>query len=311
MKPLKLLLALAPLALAGCGGGQEAPTARDDAQWDQAMTAGKDSFELGRYSVAVSQYRRAATLAVLRDDGAAIAEAGYNLAVAQLAADQPQAALQTLQAARQAATARGNTQSTAFDLVQAAVLYRLKQPEQAISFAQNAATDPDTEAKSRAALIMSLAASDAGNQAALQQANTLVQALGGTLSRSVQADKAEIAARYVVGSNPLQAATLAEQAATLRRDDAAYSDMARALALAGDAASRAGEYSRATALWARAAQSAAVAADAAGQGDATTLVHGALSHGNTHTAGADATQWGAQAGAGLVLRPFATPKTAQ
>ncbi|WP_278368432.1 hypothetical protein [Acetobacter orientalis] len=308
-KHVKLLLLLAPLALAGCGGGQEAPTARDDAQWDQAMTAGTDSFDLGRYSVAINQYRRAATLAVLRDDGAAIAEAGYNLAVAQLAADQPQAALQTLQAARQAASARGNSQATSFDLVQAAVLYRLKQPQQAIQYAQHAVADPSAEAQGRAALVMGLAADEAGNQAALQQANSILQGLNGKLSRSLQADKAEIAARYILASNPAQAATLAEQAATLRRDDAAYSDMSRALALAGTAASRMGDNNRATALWARAAQSAAVEADNAAQGDATTLAHGALSRGNTHTASEDAQQWGTQAGTGLVLRPFATPKT--
>lgn len=309
MKQVKLLFLLAPLVLAGCGGGQEAPTARDDAQWDQAMTAGKDSFDLGRYSVAVSQYRRAATLAVLRDDGAAIAEAGYNLAVAQLAADQPQAALQTLQAARQAATARGNTQTTAFDLVQAAVLYRLEQPQQAVVYAQQATATPDTETKGRAALILGLAADEGGNQAALQQANAVLQGLGGKLSRSLQADQAEIAARCAIASNPAQASILAEQAAKLRRDDAAYSDMSRALALAGNAANKAGDYTRAKALWARAAQSAAVEADNAAQGDTTTLAHGALSHGNTHTASEDAQQWGAQAGSGLVLRPFATPKT--
>lgn len=309
MKQLKLLVVLAPLMLAGCGGGQEAPTAQDDAQWEQAMTAGKDSFDLGRYSVAMSQYRRAANLALLRDDGSAVAESGYNLAVAQLAADQPQMALQTIQAARQAASVRGTTHSSAFDLVQAAALYRTKESVQAITFARHAAEDADPEVKGRAALIMALAAEDVADLSTLQQAHVLVQGLAGKLSRSLQADKAEISARYAMGSNPAHATSLAEQAAALWRDDAAYTDMARALALAGQAASRAGDTERAKTFLARAAQSAAIQAQNTEQTDATTLVNGALQKGESHTARSDAAQWRAQAGSNVILKPFEAPKT--
>lgn len=43
MKRLHAVMLLGPLLLSGCGGTKEAPSARDDAQWDQAMTAGQDS----------------------------------------------------------------------------------------------------------------------------------------------------------------------------------------------------------------------------------------------------------------------------
>ncbi|WP_242401040.1 outer membrane protein assembly factor BamD [Acetobacter okinawensis] len=121
MRRLRHMLLLAtPLVLVGCGASQSKPTALDDAAWDQAMAAGRDSFELGRYTVAVSQYRKAANLALVRDDGSAVAEAGYDLAVSQLAANTPADALQTTQATRQAVQLRGGQEQFSLDLVEAA-----------------------------------------------------------------------------------------------------------------------------------------------------------------------------------------------
>lgn len=308
MMQLRVLTLLAPLTLAACGGAQEAPTARDDAQWDQAMTAGKSAFDLGRYSVAISQYRRAASLALLRDDGVAASEAGYDLAVAQLAAGQPQDALQTLQAARQAAAARGDTHTASFDLVQAAAFYRLHNTAQSIDAAERAVGDSDQALAGRAALIMGLAADDAGDSAALQRANTVLQGFKKPLTRSVQAGQAEIAARVALSSTPATALSLAKHAADLWRDDASYRDMSRALALSGTAASRMGDTAQAKSLWARAAQSAAMQASDEAQGDAATLAHGAISRGNPHTAQSDAALWSQQAG-GVLLHPFEKPKT--
>lgn len=309
MRRVGSLALLAPLLLAGCGGGAvEAPSARDDAAWDQAMTAGQDSFELGRYSVAITQYRKAADLALLRDDGVAASEAGYDLAVSQLAGDDPAAAVKTVQTTRQAATVRGQTARPEFDLIEAAARYRLKQYPQAIALASGGMASTDTAYAARSALVLGLAA-DAGQDApSFQKALAYFNGLKPPLSRTEQADKAEIQARAVLASNPVQAEQLAEQAASLRRDDASYRDMSRALALAGQAADRSGDHQKAASLWARAAQSASMQANSANTVDAATVTQGAsLLRGGATTAESDAAQWAHLAG-GVSLHPFAEPK---
>lgn len=310
MRRVASLTLLAPLLLAGCGGGAvEAPSARDDAAWDQAMTAGQDSFELGRYSVAITQYRRAADLALLRDDGVAAAESGYDLAVAQLAGDDPEAALKTVQTTRQAAHVRGQDAHPEFDLIEAAAHYRLRQYPQAVILAAGGMASADTATAARSALVLGLAA-DAGQDApAFQKALAYFNGLKPPLSRTEQADKAEIQARATLAANPAQAEQLAEQAAALRRDDASYRDMARALALAGQAAQQRGDHQKAASLWARAAQSAAMQAKSANTADAATVTQGeSVLRGGAMSAQSDAATWAGLAG-GVSLHPFAEQKT--
>ncbi|MCG0997475.1 tetratricopeptide repeat protein [Acetobacter persici] len=309
MKRVAALILLAPLFLAGCGGGAvEGPSARDDAAWDQAMTAGQDSFELGRYSVAITQYRRAADLALLRDDGVAAAEAGYDLAVAQLAGDDPAAAVKTVQTTRQAAALRGQTAQPEFDLIEAAARYRLRQYPQAVTLASGGMNAADRAYAARSALVLGLAADAGQDRTAFQKALIYFNALKPPLSRTEQADKAEIQARAVLASSPVQAEQLAEQAATLRRDEASYRDMARALALAGQAADRSGDHQKAASFWARAAQSASMQAKSANTADAATVTQGeTLLRGGATSAQGDAAEWAHLAG-GVSLHPFAEPK---
>lgn len=304
MRRLKYILALAaPLALAGCGAGQSKPTAQDDAAWDQAMTAGRDSFDLGRYTVAVSQYRKAANLALVRDDGTAVAEAGYDLAVSQLAANAPADALQTAQATRQAVQLRGGQEQFSLDLVEAASHYRLGHYGQAIRLATHAMLSPDTDVAARAALVVGLAADSQGDQAALRRAASYLNTLKAPLSVTQQADKAEIQARLLRSANPVLAEQQAEQAASLRQSEGAYHDMARALALAARIAASQGDRAKAQGLWARAAQSAAAQSGKLNLMDAQTLVHGELTKGNAIPPEDDAQAWARNAGS-IVLRPF-------
>lgn len=293
-----------PLLLAGCGGAaQDKPTAQDDAAWDQAMTAGRDSFELGRYTVAVTQYRKAADLALLRDDAGAITEAGYDLAVAQLAANTPDKALQTAQATRQAAGVRGQTQLYSLDLVEAAAHYRLGHYSSAISSATQAMQSSDTALAGRAALVLGLAADAQSDSANLQKAAAYLGSLKKPLSTTQQADQAEIQARVLRQSAPQQAEALAVQAADMRRNDGSYRDMARALALAARIASAQGDQQKARALWERAAQSAAAQSSGLNRMDAQTLAHGSINKGNYVPPEDDAAAWARDAG-GVSLRPF-------
>lgn len=304
-----MLVLTAPLLVAGCGASQSKPTAQDDAAWDQAMMAGRDSFELGRYTVAVSQYRKAANLAIVRDDGTAVAEAGYDLAVSQLAANTPDDALKTTQATRQAVQLRGAQDMSSLDLVEAASHYRLGHYAQAIPLAQQAMRSADTGVAARAALVLGLAADAQGDQSALQAAGAYLSGLKQPLSVAQQADRAEIQARVLRHSNPALAKQQAEEAANLRQGEAAYHDMARALALAARIAASQGDQAKAHALWARAAQSAAAQSGSLNRMDAQTLVHGSLTKGNATPPADDARAWARSAG-DIVLRPFAETESA-
>ncbi|MCP1243113.1 hypothetical protein GOB86_01860 [Acetobacter lambici] len=298
-----MLVLAAPLLLAGCGASQSKPTAQDDAAWDQAMLAGRDSFELGRYTVAVSQYRKAANLALVRDDGTAVAEAGYDLAVSQLAANAPAQALQTTQATRQAVQLRGAQDMTSLDLVEAASHYRLGHYAQAVASAGHAMQSSDTALAARAALVMGLAADAQGDQSGLQTAATYLNSLKQPLSLTQQADRAEIQARMLGRSNPALAEQQAEEAADLRQSEGSYHDMARALALAARIAASQGDQAKAHALWARAAQSAAAQSGSLNRMDAQTLAHGSLTKGNATPPADDAQVWARNAG-DIVLSPF-------
>ncbi|GBR49733.1 hypothetical protein AA11825_1453 [Acetobacter pomorum DSM 11825] len=253
--------------------------------------------------MAVTQYRKAADLALLRDDVSAITEAGYDLAVAQLAANAPDKALQTTQATRQAAAARGQTQLYALDLVEAAAHYRLGHYSSAISSATQAMQSSDTALAGRAALVLGLAADAQSDSANLQKAAAYLASLKKPLSSTQQADQAEIQARVLRQSAPQQAETLAMQAADLRRADGAYRDMARALALAARIASAQGDQQKARALWERAAQSAAAQSSSLNRMDAQTLAHGSITKGNYVPPEDDAAAWARDAG-GVALRPF-------
>ncbi|OUJ13186.1 hypothetical protein [Acetobacter okinawensis] len=304
MRRLRHMLLLAtPLVLAGCSASQSKPTALDDAAWDQAMAAGRDSFELGRYTVAVSQYRKAANLALVRDDGSAVAEAGYDLAVSQLAANAPADALQTTQATRQAVQLRGGGEQFSLDLVEAASHYRLGHYGQALPLASHAMLSPDTGVAARAALVLGLAADAQGDQAGLQSAASYLSTLKAPLSVTQQADRAEIQARVLRKSNPALAEQQAEDAASLRQSEGSYHDMVRALALAARIAASQGDQAKARVLWARAAQSAAAQSGALNRVDAQTLAHGALTKGNAIPPEDDAQAWARNAGS-VVLRPF-------
>lgn len=310
MRRLTSILVMAtPLMLVGCGASQSKPTAQDDAAWDQAMTAGRDSFELGRYTVAVSQYRKAANLALVRDDGNAVAEAGYDLAVSQLAANTPAEALQTTEATRQAVVLRSGHDQFPLDLVEAASHYRLGHYAQAVPLAERAMQSPETAVAGRAALVLGLAADAQGDRSSLQAAAAYLNGLKQPLSLTQQADKAEIQARAIRQSNPALAEQLAEEAASLRQSGGDYHDMTRALALAAQIAGSQGDQAKAHALWARAAQSAAAQSGKLNRMDAQTLAHGSLTKGNATPPADDAQVWARNAG-NIVLRPFAEPDNA-
>lgn len=264
-----LLLGLAMPVLAGCGGGKVAPPG--DGVLEQAMDAGRQSTGLERLTVAEAQYRLAGTRALARDDAGAIGDAGYNLAVVQLAQDRPADALSTIAATRGALAVRGYQGADAgLDLTQAAALHRLGRDGEAAPLAAGAMASAEPAFAEQASLLTGLIADGRGDRATLAQAVAHL-AHPRPVAAKWQADEDELRARMALARDPVTARGLAVHAADLRRQLVDYRGMARALSLAARAAGQAGDAGGAAALSLQAAQSlhaqSAAAAPAVGAPD--------------------------------------------
>jgi hypothetical protein len=90
----KLALVFAT-ALAGSCGGNAGPNIPSDPVLERQTSAGRAALALEQPEQAAKQYRDALIRARARDDATAIGDLGFNLAVAELSARQPDAALRT------------------------------------------------------------------------------------------------------------------------------------------------------------------------------------------------------------------------
>ncbi len=251
------------LLLAGCGG-RPAPDAPQDIALAQAADSARQSMDFNRLKQAVEQYRQAYVLAVARDDAQAIGDGGYNLAVAELAANDAAGALRTAQRTREALAARAAPGFAELDLVQSAALFRLGRDAEADTLAAHAqATAGSPATLARASYVRGLIADTRGDAAGVAAA----------LARFGQpknpppdweADHGELTARLdMLQGQYRQAAAHAQQAADLYRTQLNYRAMADATALAAKAMQRAGSPQEAANLYLQAGESAAARGDAA------------------------------------------------
>ena len=230
---------------------------------DQANKAGTQALSMDLPSVAVRQYKMALSRAYERDDAGAIGDVAYNLALAQMKAGDPKAAIATAREARAELDRRRATVPSELILVQAAAAYRSGDLGGATTAAQEAldsgAKDPDVVR--RAWFIRGLVAADRNDVASLAQA---IAALPPTKQADLEADRQELQGRAALLANdPAGALTLLEQCATNRQQALDYRGMARALSLAGDAALRSGRAADAADLFLRAGRSALLQGDTA------------------------------------------------
>jgi tetratricopeptide (TPR) repeat protein len=259
---------LAASMLAACGGNGSADTGPPpDVKLDQANTAGTQALSMDMPSLAVRQYKVALSRAYERDDAGAIADVSYNLALAQMKAGDPKAAIATVRDARADLDRRGAPVPAELLLVQAAASYRAGDVAGAGAAAEAAlsrpAKDPDTVP--RAWFIRGLVAAERGDSAALAQAVAALSPSNGAPSKQadLEADRQELQGRALLGSRPAEARGLFEQSAANRQQALDYRGMARALALAGEAALRGGETTQAADLYLRAGRSALLQGDSA------------------------------------------------
>lgn len=221
--------------------------------------AGRSAFELDRPAEAVLQFAEALKQAEARDDLGAIAELSFNLAVAQLRANQPEAALATTTRARAELTRRGQTPFAALLLAEATALYRLGQRDQADQLAGEIETASDRDTAAGASFLRGLIADEMDNAPGLQAAR---QQLAAAATPVRIADRLELDARLALrGGSPAAARQAAQQAAAIRQEILDYRGMARALAVAGLAAKQTGDNPAASDFYLRAGRSAAAQGD--------------------------------------------------
>lgn len=253
------VFAPALLLMGACSGAHQATTPEDAIMRQNAHAAGL-ALSLDRPNEAIARYKLALERAQARDDAAAIGDYGYDMAVAQLAANQPEKALATVRTTRAELARRGVSSFAALDLAEATACYRIGDKGASDGLARHVETGDDQIAASRASFLRGLIADDSGNTAELDRA---IAHLSSAASPEQQADRDELLARRSLRQGAFAAATeLAEHAADLRRDALDYRGMARALAVAADAAARGGHAQLAADLYMRAGQSAAAQGDA-------------------------------------------------
>jgi len=263
--------------LSGCGSTPH-PAQPQDAILQRESDAGKLAFSMQRPDEAASQYTKALKQAEARDDAGAIGDYGYDLAVADLAANKPKDALAAARMARLELANRGIAPFPALILAEANALYRLGDKAQADDLAASVEVGRDPSAAAGAAFLRGLIADESGHQAGVYAA---LARLAHPANNAESADALELAARRDLAARIFpRAESEAERAADVRRTELDYRGMARALAVEAEAAADAGDRTTAANLYIRAAQSAAAQGDA---GSARHWLREARAQANTQT----------------------------
>jgi hypothetical protein len=259
---MKMVLALilpAFTLMASCSSTHQ-PEVPDDVILRRNAQAGDLALSLDHPEEAIGKYQAALVRARARDDATAIGDYGYDLAVAQLVANQPRQALASIRTTRAELAHRGAASFAALDLAEATACYRIGEKEESDRIAAHVEAGVDPVAAARASFLRGLIADETNDSLELDAA---IARLASGSTAPEQADTAELSARRDIRRGAFAAAIVeAERAVDLRRSDLDYRGMARALSVAADAASRAGNASEAAALYLRAGQSAAAQSDA-------------------------------------------------
>jgi len=241
-----------------------APAAPVDRELMSAWQLARYAFDERQYDQAAQMYARVLERAYARDDLGAIGDVGYELAVVRLRQLDPAAAAAQARQTRAELRRRGDEPFAELYLVEAVALYELGEETDAAARADEAialAPRSDGPAAMRAWFLKGRIAADHGDTAGIGNA---LAALGGSSNPELRADRLELTGRLeLLEDRPERALAVFRDSADLRRDAEDYLGMARVLALAGEAAERAGLGTEAADLYFRAGRSAEVERDRA------------------------------------------------
>ena len=203
--------------LAGCSSPPKGDP--EDPTLTRLGHAGDIAFNLEQPDQAAEQYRAALARARTRDDAGAIADAGFNLATAELRAGKPRDAMRTA-AEMQAELGRRGVVDSDFALISATASFRLDDLSGADSVAAGLTSGKDPALVNAAWFLRGLIADARGDRIGLEKA---------AASMTPAADPADV---LELRSRLTHDRAFAMRAADLRRDGLDYRGMARALALA-------------------------------------------------------------------------------
>ena len=240
---MKRAVVLLLAVVAGCGSPPKGPP--EDATLSRFAHAGDNAYALEHPEEAIGHYNLALARARARDDAAAIADAGFNLAASQLRAGKPQEAIDTVAELRGELAWYGRS-DPALDLVTATALFRLNDLANADAIASVLTAGKAADVADAAWFLRGMIADARGDRAGLERAAASLS------PRADSADIAELRARLTAD------AALALKSADARRDVLDYRGMARTIALAAQFTADAG---RASELYLRAGMSAAAQGD--------------------------------------------------
>ena len=221
----------------------------------QAGRAGQQDLSLDRPHEAVQQFRTALERAEMRDDLPAITDYAYDLAVAELDDNQPEAALGTVRQVNAELARRNSDSVPGLTLLEAIALYRIGSRAEADALAASLEQSSEKETASQACFLRGLIADDRNDIAGLEDAFRCVSQMAGSAD---SANALELSARISLKRGDAAAAEdTADRVADLRRLAHDYHGMSRALALAGASALQAGSSAQAASYYLRAGRSAA------------------------------------------------------
>lgn len=244
-------IVLVALVVAACGS-RDLPPEPPDPTLARLTRAAFAAWSQDRPAQAAELFRDALRRAYARDDAVAIGNLAASLAAAELRLGESARARDTASEARAELVRRGVAVPAELVLAEAAALYRLGNSAAASALT---ATITSGDAGARARFIEGLIAADRGDRAALALART---ALPDDRRPDFAADSAELAGRdALLAGDPAAALAAFLRAADLRQEARDYPGLARALALASEAAERLGRLADAADLAFRAGRSAA------------------------------------------------------
>jgi hypothetical protein len=261
-----ILAAVICAVLAACGGTPEPPPDPDavrDEEISSSLEMARFAFLSGRYDQAVQAYSGSLERAYARDDVAAIAVAGQELAFSYLRDGKPKEAARAAARTREELARRDRPTRPALALVEATARYRLKETATAERLAREvtgAATD-DPMAAARATFLLGLIAADRRDVPALSAALDALPQFDDQPADDqpeIRADRLHLTGRlYLIRKEhqPAAGAFMAEE--SLRRAGGDEPGVARALALAAEATEMSGRKALAADLWFRSGRSAA------------------------------------------------------